>query len=154
MVVAILRRSVSNGLKAAFVASAIFLAAPAQAAPPLPPLPGRTARMSPALEEALVRRASGLFRPETLPPGSPYLPHRAVCGTPIIAEIASRWHQLSKSTQDSFAPLLFARRSATLPNSYQSPGGNFLVHYALSGTHAVSSKDEDGNGIPDYVDQT
>ncbi|MFC2131872.1 MXAN_6640 family putative metalloprotease [Bacteroidota bacterium] len=40
----------------------------------------------------------------------------------------------------------------TLQKDYLSSSGFFLIHYDTVGFHAVQLTDEDGNGIPDYVD--
>ena len=37
-------------------------------------------------------------------------------------------------------------------NSYQSPGGGFIIWYDLSGEHAVPPQDESGTGIPDWIE--
>lgn len=37
-------------------------------------------------------------------------------------------------------------------NSYQSPGGGFLIWYDLSGEHAVPPQDGSGSGIPDWIE--
>ena len=37
-------------------------------------------------------------------------------------------------------------------NSYQSPGGGYLIWYDLEGEHAVPPQDESGSGIPDWVE--
>lgn len=133
----------------AFLASGV-----SESASPLPALPGSRNLLTTGQEAALYDRACGLFHPERLEIGSPYVPDRAVCGTHVIAQLASRWHSLSKSTQDAFGPLLFQRRGDTLPNVYKSPGEHFFIHYTLTGTHAVSDIDGDDNGVPDYVDNT
>lgn len=39
-----------------------------------------------------------------------------------------------------------------LDNSHSSVPGNFLIHYDIVGKHAVPLKDNDQNGVPDYVD--
>jgi hypothetical protein len=35
-----------------------------------------------------------------------------------------------------------------------SPSGRFEIHFALTGFHAVDPKDDNRNGIPDYIDET
>ncbi len=101
------------------------------------------------MEQELYNRASGLFNPDELPAGSPYIPEHAICGTPIVMALASNWDRLSRTTQDAFAHL-FARPSTQ--KTITSPGGRFEIHYDATGTHAVSSVDADRNGTPDYVD--
>jgi len=36
--------------------------------------------------------------------------------------------------------------------TYGSPGGDFLIHYAGAGTHAVPGDDLDSSGVPDFVE--
>ena len=115
----------------------------AQMLPHLPPLP-------PEVEEAIYSRACGLFNRDALPPGSPYIPDRAVCGTPALLGLASNWHRLSKRTVEAFSTL-FLRPGST--HSVTSPGGHFKIHYSTFGSHRVDPADNDRNGIPDYVDE-
>jgi len=37
--------------------------------------------------------------------------------------------------------------------SHVSPAGDFRVHYATAGDHAVSTLDVDGSGVPDFVEE-
>ncbi len=115
----------------------------AQAPPDLSPLPRE-------VEHTLFLRACGLFNREALPPGSPYIPGRAVCGTPVVMALASNWHRLSKTTREAFATL-FQRPAAS--DSVMSPKGRFRIHYNRTGGHAVAPVDADRNGVPDYVDE-
>ncbi len=39
-----------------------------------------------------------------------------------------------------------------LQKKQSSPSGRFLVHYDITGTNAVNLKDENANGVPDYID--
>ena len=90
------------------------------------------------------------FNREALPPGSPHIPDRAVCGTPVVMALASNWHRLSKTTREAFATLFqrpIAERTA------MSPKGRFRIHYNRTGSHAVAPADADRNGVPDYVDE-
>ena len=102
------------------------------------------------MEQELYNRASGLFNPDALPAGSPFIPERAICGTPIVMALASNWDRLSRTTQEAFAHL-FARPSTQ--KTYTSSGGRFKIHYDETGTHAVSTVDANRNGTPDYVDE-
>ncbi|MFO0548558.1 MAG: MXAN_6640 family putative metalloprotease [Polyangiaceae bacterium] len=37
--------------------------------------------------------------------------------------------------------------------TFPSPGGNFLVHFARTGANAVPATDNDASGVPDFVEQ-
>jgi hypothetical protein len=103
------------------------------------------------LERELHSRACGLFYPESLPEGSPYVPGRAVCGTPVVMSIASNWNRLGKSAKEAFA-VLFQRPSRQ--RTIISSGGHFKIHYDVIGANAVDQTDSiDVNGVPDYVDE-
>lgn len=43
-------------------------------------------------------------------------------------------------------------RQAGMATYYDSPGGNFRIHYDISGRHAPDMLDDDSNGVPDFVD--
>lgn len=103
----------------------------------------------PTNEQDLIHRTSAIFHPHLLPPNSPYLPHQAICGTPIVQEIKTEWPHLSKRSKD-FLSLNFTR--PIMQYEMTSPAGHFKVHYNLSGQHAVNQTDDNQNGIPDYVD--
>jgi hypothetical protein len=45
----------------------------------------------------------------------------------------------------------FAKRHI-MQKTYTSPSGKFLIHYDISGEHAVAAKDANANGVPDYID--
>lgn len=113
-------------------------------------LPSDFSPLPPEVEEAIYCRACGLFNRDALPPGSPYIPDRAICGTPVLVELASNWHRLSKRTKEAFSTL-FLRPGAT--HSVVSPEGRFKIHYNISGRHRVDPTDEDKNGTPDFVDE-
>ena len=70
------------------------------------------------------------------------------CGTPYVlqaldaAAALGPEHLRLKLVQD--------RRIAQ--HSLLTPSGHFRVHYDTEGRHAVAPTDDDGNGIPDYID--
>ena len=66
------------------------------------------------------------------------------CGTPYLLQAvdASTEHQRLKLVQ---------RRPSTQHNLLTS-SGHFRVHYDTEGSDAVDPADDDGNGIPDYID--
>ena len=45
-----------------------------------------------------------------------------------------------------------ARRRTDAQHNLLSPSGRFRIHYDTEGRHAVSPRDDDANGIPDYID--
>ena len=96
-------------------------------------------------------RACAHFYPETLAPQSQFHLDRAVCGTQAILGLKSYWNELPRATKASFAFLL---QRPVLANSIMSLAGHFRVHYSTTGVNAVAPTDADGNGIPDYVDET
>ncbi|MDE2889730.1 MAG: hypothetical protein OXR72_16110 [Gemmatimonadota bacterium] len=111
--------------------------------PVLSPVPHET-------EVELFNRAAAVFRPDLLPADSPYFHEHAVCGTPVIMALATRWSSLSVKTQQAFAHV-FQRPAMT--DSMVSPGGRFRVHYDTRGQHAVSPADANRNRVPDYVEE-
>ena len=128
------------------IAQLFFSVPPTTAAGPL-----GADQMKSDLERELHSRACGLFYPESLPEGSPYVPGRAVCGTPVVMSIASNWNRLSKPAQEAFA-VLFERPSRQ--RTIISSGRHFKIHYNVVGTGAVAQTDSiDVNGVPDYVDE-
>ena len=111
--------------------------------PDLSPVPRET-------EVELFNRAAAMFRPDLLPADSPHFHERAVCGTPLIMALATRWPGLSENTRQAFAHV-FERPAMT--DSMVSFGGRFRVHYDTRGRHAVSPADVDRNRVPDYVEE-
>ncbi len=75
------------------------------------------------------------------------------CYTNLMVDIKKNMDKLSPDAQAS-ANKLFARPS--MQNFYDTPGGNFRIHYDISGTDAVLNPSQDTNpadGIPDYVNR-
>ena len=70
--------------------------------------------------------------------------------TPLFWEIKRNFDDLSSADKNTLRDYL-SRPSNEF--SMASPGGNFRIHYSLTGANAVASDDIDpSNGIPDYVD--
>ncbi len=110
----------------------------------------RPALLPDAFEQDLYNRACALIRPDLLPDNSPYIPNRAICGTPLAMSIAANWSRLSKPAREAFAHLLQRpSRSRTLISSSR----HFKIHYSRAGSDAVDLTDTDANGVPDYVDE-
>ncbi|MGD8427456.1 MAG: T9SS type A sorting domain-containing protein [Balneolaceae bacterium] len=74
------------------------------------------------------------------------------CGTPAVTDFYRNKNQLSAATVTEIESEL---KPGHIQGSqtYQSPGGKFLVHYETSGSDAVPSNDADNDGIPDYVEE-
>jgi len=91
-------------------------------------------------------------RPVSLTDPSTGEPIREKCGTPAILEYQRNLDRLDRrllaslGVQDVARPITQAE--------YGNPGGHVLLHYDLTGAHAVwqAEIDSDGDGVPDYVE--
>lgn len=101
----------------------------------------------------VVCRACAHFHPDALDADSPYRLDRATCGTMAILGLRSNWDKLSPATKSTFSSMFQGSRPSRT-TTVTSPSGHFAVHYNTTGIHAVSLTDDDGNGTPDYVDET
>ncbi|MCH9032613.1 MAG: hypothetical protein IIB00_10195, partial [candidate division Zixibacteria bacterium] len=72
------------------------------------------------------------------------------CATGALLEALRLAPTLSAGAQKELSQLM-ARPSKQF--SYDSPGGNFKIHYNDTGLHAVSPIDSNSNGFPDYVER-
>ncbi len=70
--------------------------------------------------------------------------------TLILKDIRMNWNQLTTETQLAISAIL-ARQTTAF--THDTPGGFFKLHYDVTGTHAVSSADTNGNFIPDFVER-
>lgn len=104
------------------------------------------------LDERILCDVCSVLRPD-LVPAEHRLPRATVarCGTGTIIEALRNWDRLGDTTRAKLTT--FFQRPST-QRTHPSPSGRFLIHYDISGTHAVDTEDLDGNGIPDYVDAT
>ncbi len=107
-----------------------------------------------AYEDKLIQDIKGIYTQEAVitpdnPTGHP------IDATPIILQAKHDFPYLSSETQKILFPL-FTRPSFAPDSEYtfNSPSGNFKIHFTKTGTNAVyqPTVDENGNGIPDYVD--
>ncbi|HID39699.1 MAG TPA: T9SS type A sorting domain-containing protein [Calditrichaeota bacterium] len=73
------------------------------------------------------------------------------CGFSHMLDLRQHWRELSPDLQLKAQQLLQSAGPARQKQT-TSPGGHFIIHYDTSGYHAVPLKDEEGNGIPDYID--
>jgi len=114
-------------------------------------LPAVGEPLHPTEEERIFCNACSILRPELIPADqrSSFIPEHPRCGTGALFEAVQNWDKLSPDIRTKLTTL-FQRPSNQ--RNVNSPSGRFLVHYDVSGFHAVDTNDADGNGIPDYVD--
>ncbi|WP_441000803.1 T9SS type A sorting domain-containing protein [Fodinibius sp. SL11] len=74
------------------------------------------------------------------------------CGTPATSDFHRHKSELSVSTVNRIQSAL-SPPGMQASETYQSPSGNFSIHYERSGSHAVPPEDANSNGIPDYVEE-
>ena len=108
-----------------------------------------------AYEDKLIQDIKGIYTQEAIktpdnPTGHP------IDATPLILQAKYDYPFLSSATQEVLYSL-FSRPtdSITLEYTTDSPSGHFKIHFTKTGTNAVyqSSVDNNGNGVPDYVDE-
>jgi len=109
--------------------------------------------LHPSAEERIFCNACSVLDPSLIPEHlrAQYLPKHPTCGTRAILEAIHNWKRLGANTR---AKLTTFFQRPTNQRTHPSASGRFLIHYDVSGFHAVSTSDADGNGIPDYVDFT
>jgi hypothetical protein len=74
------------------------------------------------------------------------------CGTPATSDFHRHKSDLSASTVNRIQSAI-STPGMQASETYQSPSGNFSIHYETSGSHAVPPEDSDSDGIPDYVEE-
>ena len=104
------------------------------------------------LETALLYQVLSVRAPDQLPTIYRESGGLAVCGTPHLVQSMSAAPNLSAEYQARLGKL--AQRRPDVQHDILSPSGRFRVHYDTEGRNAVSSRDDDANGIPDYIDLT
>ncbi len=72
------------------------------------------------------------------------------CGTGTLIAVRHLFEQFDAEQQQRLRPLF--SRPLGLPDSYVSQTGHFRIHYTTSGVDAVAAADQDGNAVPDYVE--
>ena len=100
---------------------------------------------------AAIYRVQAVRNPELVPAQYREEPEIAVCGTPIVSAAGAMLRDLEGDDRRRLAKAL-TRPSRDLEQVTAS--GHFKVHYSLVGAGAVDDTDDDGNGVPDYVDIT
>ncbi|TSK08751.1 MAG: hypothetical protein FPO08_05460 [Geobacter sp.] len=71
------------------------------------------------------------------------------CRTKLCRELKRDWKSLEASTQKTLA-MYYSRPS--LPYVCKPVDGHFAIHYATSGDNEVPTTDNNGNGVPDWVE--
>ena len=99
---------------------------------------------------ALLYELYEVLEPHSLPPKYRRASPSATCGTPLMTRAAAGLDEFGDEYRVEAAKILQQRPS--LESSTLSGTGHFRVHYSVDGFDAVDPTDEDGNGIPDYVD--
>ena len=68
------------------------------------------------------------------------------CGVPVLMSAMAEGVAAGQ--------MVFLQRPDFLTDTHLSPSGEFLIHYATTGVHAVSGVDTTGgpNGVPDYIE--
>ena len=86
----------------------------------------------------------------------PYEGYRVKCGTPAILDFRKHRDRLSPSAIMEIERMVNSDKTDGLQaaESYLSGSGKFLLHYETTGSNAVPSDDNNGNGVPDYVEWT
>ena len=102
------------------------------------------------LETARLYRVYEAVNPEALPTKFRSTDGVAACGTPVVNEALAA---LDESSPEYGRQLLKTLQRPILSESVVSPSGQFRIHYDTSGRDAVDLADEDGNDIPDFIDE-
>ena len=72
------------------------------------------------------------------------------CGTPYLLQTMDAASDLSTENRKGLGKLV--QRRPSTQHSLLTPSGHFRIHYDTEGSDAVDPDDDDGNGIPDYID--
>ncbi|MFO7768699.1 MAG: hypothetical protein R6W82_07065 [bacterium] len=75
----------------------------------------------------------------------------AADGHPVKCAVPALFAALAQSGRAAGGPQR-VRFSYTDPESFDSPGGGFRLHYTRSGVHAVLEGDADDDGVPDFIE--
>lgn len=78
---------------------------------------------------------------------------RVKCGTPAIIDFQNNRDQLSTAAISEIEGMVEGDRMQAV-QTYTSASGIFELHYETSGSDAVPPDDNNGNGVPDYVEWT
>jgi len=75
------------------------------------------------------------------------------CATSLILEYQRNKHLLDQSVIDEIESFINPEKlNSPTAFTYDSPGGKFRLTYETTGPNAVPTTDNNGNGVPDYVE--
>ncbi len=75
------------------------------------------------------------------------------CATSLIIEYQKNKHQLDQKVIDEIETFLNPDKlNSPTAFTYDSPGGKFRLTYETTGPNAVPTADNNGNGVPDFVE--
>lgn len=75
------------------------------------------------------------------------------CATSLIIEYQRNKHLLDQSAIDEIESFINPEKlNSPTAFTYDSPGGKFRLTYETTGPNAVPTADNNGNGVPDYVE--
>lgn len=108
-----------------------------------------------SLDEKALLQVKAIRQPDQLPAKYRLAPREArlVNGrsaTPALLSIMRDWDKFQPETQAALEAALDRPSGAY---TYDSPSGFFKLHYNVTGTNAVSTVDNNSNGVPDYVER-
>lgn len=106
------------------------------------------------LDEKILYQFFHLFDPSRLPARyhieENYI---AKCGTMIFVDYVNQKEKLDLRTIEIIEAYLQKERRSTEAMIYISPSGKFELTYDTTGTNAVPKTDQNGNGIPDFIER-
>jgi hypothetical protein len=108
-----------------------------------------TQKLSQAYEQQLIERVKNVFSRETA-----VKIERPTCATSIFLEARANWDRLSLSSKKILQPYLSRPTFSVADDTFDTPEGNFRIHYVIEGDDAVKNPlvDNNYNGCPDWVD--
>jgi hypothetical protein len=114
-------------------------------------------KLSSAYERELIQRVKGVFA-STDQKEKAFDSARPVCATPIFLELFANYDRLSYEGKKIISSLSPDRPDSfwTDPETCDTPGGHFKIHYVISGEDAVFEPGVDtlpADGQPDYVNR-
>lgn len=103
-----------------------------------------------AYERVLIDRVQSAFAPSG-PMVVEGIEVQRTCGSPLLLELQQRWPELSLAAQAQIAGLVAFDRPV-LPEFYDTPDGQFRIHFARSGADSINMSFGVGAGnIPVYI---
>lgn len=108
-----------------------------------------TQKLSQAYELQLIERVESVFSRQATGEIQ-----RPICATPIFLELKANWDKLSGATKKILRPYTTRPTYSYEEKTYDTPDGNFKVHYVIEGDNSVPNPqvDQNFNGHPDWVD--